>query len=490
MNQTINELVKYALKEHLIGEDEVDYSVNLLLDLLHLNVFTKEDVKERALVEILKDLLDYACEKGLCEDSVTARDLFDTKIMNCFMPRPHEVITTFNNEYQNSPKEATDYFYHLSIASNYIRKDRIEKNIRYFADNQYGGVEITINLSKPEKDPKAIAAARTMKQSSYPKCLLCKENVGFAGSLTHPARETHRIIPLDLSNKRYYMQYSPYVYYNEHCIVFNEDHVPMKIDHETFAHLMDFITKFPHYTLGSNADLPIVGGSILTHDHYQGGAYHFPIQDAKVLASYDLEDAKLDLINWPLTTLRLTGDSSKALIKWADVILEKWIDYDDPDLDILSHTNGVRHNTITPIARRSGDSYQLDLVLRNNRTTDEYPLGIFHPHAENHHIKKENIGLIEVMGLAILPARLKTELALLKDCLLGQEDINAHECLEKHKDWYEYLKTFDYNEDTIDDFMKKALAEKFTNVLENAGVYKMNEQGIAGVKKFIEEITK
>ena len=329
-----------------------------------------------------------------------------------------------------------------------------------------------------------------MKNSSYPQCLLCKENVGFAGDLRRPARENHRIIPLSLAGDRYYMQYSPYVYYNEHCIVFNEKHVPMKVDHQTFVHLLDFITQFPHYMLGSNADLPIVGGSILTHDHYQGGAYHFPIEDAKVMEVYHLKDCKAELLYWPLTTIRLTSASKERLIALADKILAKWIDYDDADHDILSHTGETRHNTITPIARRHGDDYVLDLVLRNNRTTDTYPLGIFHPHAENHHIKKENIGLIEVMGLAILPARLKIELALLKDCLLGQEDINAHECLEKHKDWYEYLKTFDYNEDTIDDFMKKALAEKFTNVLENAGVYKMNEQGIAGVKKFIEEITK
>lgn len=485
MNKEICQLINYALGHHLITEDDVDFTVNSLLDLFHLEDFTKIDTEDAPLEEILSAMLDYAVNHGLCEDGTVSRDLFDTRIMGLLMPRPHEVIENFQKQYAISPQAATSYYYDLSIASNYIRMPRIEKNIRFKKGTKYGPIEITINLSKPEKDPKAIAAARLMKNSSYPQCLLCKENVGFAGDLRRPARENHRIIPLSLAGDRYYMQYSPYVYYNEHCIVFNEKHVPMKVDHQTFVHLLDFITQFPHYMLGSNADLPIVGGSILTHDHYQGGAYHFPIEDAKVMEVYHLKDCKAELLYWPLTTIRLTSASKERLIALADKILEKWIDYDDADHDILSHTGETRHNTITPIARRHGDDYVLDLVLRNNRTTDTYPLGIFHPHAENHHIKKENIGLIEVMGLAILPARLKDEMNLLKDCLLGQKNIDDYECLEKHKDWYQELSAQHITEENVDDVLRQGLTDVFTNVLENAGVYKMNDDGIAGFKKFV-----
>lgn len=485
MNKEICQLINYALGHHLITEDDVDFTVNSLLDLFHLEDFTKIETEDAPLEEILSAMLDYAVDHGLCEDGIVSRDLFDTRIMGLLMPRPHEVIENFQKQYAISPQAATSYYYDLSIASNYIRTARIEKNIRFKKSTKYGPIEITINLSKPEKDPKAIAAARLMKNSSYPQCLLCKENVGFAGDLRRPARENHRIIPLSLAGDRYYMQYSPYVYYNEHCIVFNEKHIPMKVDHQTFVHLMDFITQFPHYMLGSNADLPIVGGSILTHDHYQGGAYHFPIEDAKVMEVYHLDDCKAELLYWPLTTLRLTSSSKNRLIALADKILEKWIDYDDEEHDILSHTGETRHNTITPIARRHGDDYVLDLVLRNNRTTEEYPLGIFHPHAENHHIKKENIGLIEVMGLAILPARLKEEMNLLKDCLLGQKTIDDYECLEKHKDWYQELSAQNITEENVDDVLRQGLTDVFTNVLENAGVYKMNDDGMAGFKKFV-----
>ncbi len=337
MNKEICQLINYALGHHLITEDDVDFTVNSLLDLFHLEDFTKIDTEDAPLEEILSAMLDYAVNHGLCEDGTVSRDLFDTRIMGLLMPRPHEVIENFQKQYAISPQAATSYYYDLSIASNYIRMPRIEKNIRFKKGTKYGPIEITINLSKPEKDPKAIAAARLMKNSSYPQCLLCKENVGFAGDLRRPARDNHRIIPLSLAGDRYYMQYSPYVYYNEHCIVFNEKHVPMKVDHQTFVHLLDFITQFPHYMLGSNADLPIVGGSILTHDHYQGGAYHFPIEDAKVMEVYHLKDCKAELLYWPLTTIRLTSASKERLIALADKILAKWIDYDDADHDILSH---------------------------------------------------------------------------------------------------------------------------------------------------------
>lgn len=485
MNKEICQLINYALKKQLIYEEDIDYCINQLLDLFHLDEFTKIETEDAPLEEILEAMLEYAVAHDLCKDNITSKDLFDTRIMDKVMPRPHEVIQDFNNRYAHSPHDATDYFYNLSISSNYIRMNRVNKNIKFKRDTKYGPLEITINLSKPEKDPKEIAKARLLKSSGYPQCLLCKENVGFAGDLRRPARENHRIIPLNLSNDRYYLQYSPYVYYNEHCIVFNEEHIPMKIDHQTFTHLLDFIEQFPHYMLGSNADLPIVGGSILTHDHYQGGAYHFPIEDAKVITNYQIEGCHVELLHWPLSTIRLTSPSKDRLVQLADHILEDWIDYDDTSRHIISHTEDTRHNTITPIARRAGNDYQMDLVLRNNRTTADYPLGIFHPHQENHHIKKENIGLIEVMGLAILPARLKEEMSLLKDCLLKKKTIDDYECLLKHKEWFNELSKKDITEDNVDEIIKQGLADVFTSVLEDAGVYKMDEDGIKGFKKFV-----
>lgn len=485
MNKEISQLIQYALHHHLITEDDIDFTVNSLLDLFHLDEFTKIETEETNIEAILEAMINYAVAHQLCEDGSVGRDLFDTRIMATLMPRPHEVVKTFKQHYAHSSKEATDYFYDLSIASNYIRMNRVKKNIKFKKDTKYGPIEITINLSKPEKDPKAIAAARFLKTSSYPQCLLCKENVGFAGDMRRPARQNHRIIPLSLAGDRYYMQYSPYVYYNEHCIVFNEKHIPMRIDHQTFTHLLDFISQFPHYMLGSNADLPIVGGSILTHDHYQGGAYHFPIEDAKVIETYQLPDVKAELLYWPLSTIRLTSSKKAKLIEMADHILHDWIDYDDEKRDILSHTNDTRHNTITPIARRIGEDYQLDLVLRNNRTTDQYPLGIFHPHQENHHIKKENIGLIEVMGLAILPARLKEEMALLKACLLKEKNIDDYESLAKHKDWFLELSKQTITKENVDEVLEQGLTDVFTNVLENAGVYKMDDNGMAGFKQFM-----
>ena len=496
INYEINRLIQFALEKKMITEDEMDYSVNLLLDLFKESDFKYEDVNEPLplATPILENMLDYAVAKELIEDTVTVRDLFDTRIMNCIMPRPHTVIETFKEKYALSPKHATDYYYKLSIASNYIRKSRTDKNIIWKKYVKYGDIEISINLSKPEKDPKEIAKAKTVKSTGYPKCLLCKENVGFSGDLNRAARQNHRIIPLTLKNGNYYLQYSPYVYYNEHCIVLNKEHKPMVINQETFENLFSFLDIFPHYMIGSNADLPIVGGSILSHDHYQGGNYEFPIQRAEVLktlTSDDYENTIIEVIKWPLSTIRLTSESKDELIALSNKILEAWRNYNAPVLDIISHTGDTPHNTITPIARKKGDKYQIDLVLRNNRTSDQYPDGIFHPHQESHHIKKENIGLIEVMGLAILPARLKDELQLLSDSLLNKINIKDYPQLEKHYDWYlKLLDEFTITEDNVTDILKEAVAIKFVTVLEDAGVFKMDQQGIDALTSFVEMVLK
>ena len=491
MNTKINQLIEYGLEKGLLKNEDVDYTVNLLLDLFHLDSFEYEELHEYVdCTQILDGMLDYAIEQGLIEDHMTARDLFDTRIMNCLMPRPSEVVQEFNKFYEDSAKFATDYFYKLSIASQYIRKNRTDKNIQFKKFYQYGNIEITINLSKPEKDPKEIAKAKLVKSSGYPKCLLCKENVGFAGDFQRNARQTHRIIPLDLDGQRYYLQYSPYVYYNEHCIVFNEEHKPMVINHDTFEHLLTFVEKFPHYMLGSNADLPIVGGSILTHDHFQGGNYTFPIEGAKIIKSFTLEaypGLKIEILKWPLSTVRVSSPDRKVVIQFADDLLKAWKNYNNMPLDILSHTEDILHNTITPIARMNNNNYQMDLVLRNNRTNDEYPDGIFHPHQDLHHIKKENIGLIEVMGLAILPARLKTEFAHLKECLLGKADVNDYDDLTKHHTWYEYLRQeYTFDEENVEEILREELTKKFVRVLEDAGVFKMNDEGIDAFVTFVE----
>ena len=491
MNHEINQLIKYALDKQLISSNETDYSVNLLLDLLKEDYFEYEQINEtfELATDILESILDKAVQKGLIEDNITSRDLFDTKIMNCIMPRPNTVVTKFKELAAKDSKQATDYYYDLSIASNYIRKSRTDKNIKFTHNYKYGDIQITINLSKPEKDPKEIAKAKLIKSSGYPKCLLCKENVGYSGNLNHPARQTHRIIDLKLDGDNYYFQYSPYVYYNEHCIIFNKEHIDMVINHDTFRHLFSFIEQFPHYMLGSNADLPIVGGSILTHDHYQGGCHHFPIEDAPVIETYQTNkypNTTIELIKWPLSSIRLTAANYQELIALSDEILNKWINYSDESLDIISHTNNIRHNTITPIARRKGNDYQIDLVLRNNRTSDLHPLGIFHPHSVNHHIKKENIGLIEVMGLAVLPARLVGELDLIKECLKGNDQLENHPDLLKHQEWFNYLKQQEYS--NIDIFIEQEVTKKFVSVLEDAGVYKMDKLGKEGFKKFIESV--
>ena len=458
-----------------------------------LNFFERTTVEKIDYYLLIEDMLDYAVKVGLIEDNITERDLFDTKIMNCIMPRPSEVVNKFYQLYDENKQKATQYFYDLSIHSNYIRKARTDKNIKFSHYYKYGDIQISINLSKPEKDPKEIAKAKLAKSTGYPKCLLCKENVGYAGNMNHPARQTHRIIPLDLNGKTYNFQYSPYVYYNEHCIIFNNEHVPMVINRQTFENLFTFIEKFPHYMIGSNADLPIVGGSILTHDHYQGGRHRFPMQDASVIKEIEIkgyENIKVQMLNWPLSTLRLTADDKEVLVDLSDKILNHWINYDDVSCDILSHTNDVRHNTVTPIARMDNNRYQIDIVLRNNRTNDEHPLGIFHPHAKHHHIMKENIGLIEVMGLAVLPARLKDELECLKLCLLKKKCIDDLESLKKHKEWFEYLQTLEFDEQSIDEFIEKEVTKKFVSVLENAGVYKMNQKGIEGFTRFVDSLSK
>lgn len=493
INHEINRLINFALNKQLISDLDVIYSTNMLLGLLNLSDFKKEEINEELSEpsSILNNILDYAVSENLIYDTVTERDLFDTKVMNCLMPRPSEVITKFKENYFISPKKATEYYYDLSIASNYIRKSRIDKNIVWKASTEYGDLDITINLSKPEKDPKDIIKSKALKSHAYPKCLLCKENEGFYGNLNHPARQNHRIIPLTLNNASWFLQYSPYTYYNEHCIVLNGEHSPMKISKDTFKNLLDFVDIFPHYFVGSNADLPIVGGSILAHDHYQGGNYTFAMDLAPIEKSFKVnsfEDVNLGRVKWPMSVIRVSGTSKDRVIDLCDHILKTWRNYSDDSVDILASTNGEPHNTITPIARFKDGNYEIDLVLRNNRTTDEYPLGIFHPHNEVHHIKKENIGLIEVMGLAVLPARLKEELILIKENLLNNiEDISNNEVIEKHANWYKSIrnKYTMFTDNSIDDILRKEVGIKFLEAISHSGVFKRNPQGDKAFDKFI-----
>jgi UDPglucose--hexose-1-phosphate uridylyltransferase len=448
------------------------------------------DLSDIELEEVLKNLLDEACKRGIIEDSIGYRDLFDTRIMNCLMPRPSQVQKEFWEKYQKSPKEATDYFYELSQNSDYIRRYRVKKDLKWKVESPYGEIDITINLSKPEKDPKAIAAAKNAKASGYPKCLLCMENEGYAGHLNHPARNNHRIIPICINDSQWGFQYSPYVYYNEHCIVFNGQHTPMKIDKAAFRKLFDFVKLFPHYFLGSNADLPIVGGSILSHDHFQGGNYTFamataPIEIPVTIPGY--EDVEAGIVKWPLSVLRIRNQDENRLIDLADHVLKNWRGYTDEEAFIFAETDKEPHNTITPIARKVGDMYELDLTLRNNITTEEHPLGVYHPHAQYHHIKKENIGLIEVMGLAVLPSRLKEEMELLAEYLVEGKDVRSNEKLEKHADWVEeFTKKYeDINSENVMDILKKEIGIVFVGVLEDAGVYKCTEEGRKAFLKFI-----
>ena len=491
--ESIKKLVQYGIDTGLTPETERIYTTNLLLDLFKEDSYEDAELSsdEIVLEDVLKDLLDEAVSRGIIEDSIAYRDLFDTKLMNCLVPRPAQIQSEFWKKYGTSPETATDYYYKLSQDSDYIRRYRIKRDRKWTVDTKYGTLDVTINLSKPEKDPKAIAAAGKTKSSSYPKCQLCMENEGYAGRLDHPARENHRIIPITIQGKKWGFQYSPYVYYNEHCIVFNGEHIPMKIDRNAFAKLFDFIKLFPHYFLGSNADLPIVGGSILSHDHFQGGNYTFAMAKAPVIEEFTVkgyEDVSAGIVKWPLSVIRLRGEDTERIIDLADHILKTWRSYTDEDAFIFAETDGVPHNTITPIARMKDGMYELDLTLRNNITTEEHPLGVYHPHAKLHHIKKENIGLIEVMGLAVLPARLKGEMELLKEYILEGKDIRSNEQIAKHADWVdEFLPAYtDVSADNIGHILEQEVGKVFCQVLEDAGVYKCTEDGMKKFRRFIQ----
>ena len=489
---SIKKLVTYALEHYLIHPVDRTWATNRILEALQLNEYVEPETEfsDVDLEETLAELLDYAAANGLIEENTTVyRDLFDTKLMGLLTPAPHEVIDTFTALYADSPEAATDYYYKLSRDTDYIRTYRVKKDLRWVYKSEFGDLDITVNLSKPEKDPKAIAAARNAAKSSYPKCLLCHENEGYAGNLNSPARQNHRPIPITINNSQWYLQYSPYVYYNEHCIAFNGQHTPMKIDRAAFGKLLDFVTLFPHYFLGSNADLPIVGGSILSHDHFQGGRYTFAMTKAPVekeITFAGFEDVRAGIVKWPLSTIRLRCADDNRLVDLADKILGAWRGYTDENAFILAETNGEPHNTITPIARRRGDDYELDLVLRNNITTEEYPLGVYHPHTELHHIKKENIGLIEVMGLAVLPARLKKEMDTLKETILSGGDLRADESIAKHADWAEeFLGRRSVTADNIDEVVNEEIGRVFAEVLVHAGVYKCDAAGREAFDRFI-----
>ncbi len=493
--EAIKGLVQYGLNTGLIREEDRIYAVNQILDVLKMDEYEEPEgaVESGDLEGILKELLDYARETGvLAEDGVVYRDLLDTRLMNCLMPRPSEVVKEFWSRYKESPQTATDYFYQLSQDSDYIRRYRVCKDLKWKTKTKYGNLDITVNLSKPEKDPKAIAAAKLAKQSGYPKCLLCMENVGYTGRVNHPARNNHRIIPITINDSGWGFQYSPYVYYHEHCIVFNGQHVPMKIEKNTFVKLFDFVKLFPHYFLGSNADLPIVGGSILSHDHFQGGHYTFAMAKAAVEKRYEMpgfEDVEAGIVYWPMSVLRLRGKDSGRLIQLADQVLTAWRGYTDEEAFVFAETEGEPHNTITPIARMKDGFFELDLVLRNNITTEEFPLGVYHPHQELHHIKKENIGLIEVMGLAVLPSRLKDELTRLGQAMVKGEDIRGDEALSKHADWVEkFLPNYAaITEENVMDILKEEVGHVFARVLEDAGVYKCDAKGREGFGRFLHQ---
>jgi UDPglucose--hexose-1-phosphate uridylyltransferase len=490
----VKQLIDYALDKKLIEAEDVNYSINSIIGLLGVAEYTApENVPHAELEEILGALCDYAYENGLIENnSVVYRDLFDTKLMGAITPRPSEVIKTFASLYCISPEEATDYFYALCRASDYIRTYRVSKDLKWTYEGKYGELDITVNLSKPEKDPKAIAAAKLLPQSGYPKCLLCPQNEGYHGNAAKPARETLRLIPVKLSGKQWYWQYSPYVYYNEHCIVLSADHTPMKIHKETFTRLLDFVEQYPHYFVGSNADLPIVGGSILSHDHMQGGHYTFAMAKAPIeekLSFRGFEDIEAGIVAWPMSVIRLRGTDKERLVELADKIHLAWRVYTDEAAFVFAETDGEPHNTVTPIARMNGGKFELDIVLRNNITTDEHPLGVYHPHADVHHIKKENIGLIEVMGLAVLPARLRDEIALMCDYIKSGKDFSENEDIVKHKEWFDGIKDkYTFTAENTEDILKKEIGAVFERVLEDAGVYKRTADGKAAFLRFTDSI--
>ena len=490
----IEALVLYGIQTGLIDHNESVYTRNRLLDVLHEDGFEAAEPMKGTLPDILKVLTDHAVQKGLCADTSESRDIYDTRLMNCLTPRPGEVNRRFFALYAQSRQAATDWFYRFSGDVNYIRRDRIARDRRWKVQSEYGEIDITINLSKPEKDPRDIAAAGKAKMTAYPLCQLCVENVGYAGRIGHPARANHRVLPIDICGEEWFFQYSPYVYYNEHCIVFNGDHIPMVISKKAFEKLFDFVRQFPHYFVGSNADLPIVGGSILSHEHFQGGRYTFAMERAEseyCFAVKGYEDIACGIVKWPLSVIRLRGCDSGRLVELAAMILDKWRGYTDESVNILSETDGVPHNTITQIARRRGEDFELDLCLRNNLTTDEHPLGLFHPHAQRHHIKKENIGLIEVMGLAVLPSRLQKELELLEAFIAEGRDIAGEASIAKHADWAnsfaEGLKG--QPREVIREILEKEVGKVFLHVLEDAGVFKRDKKGKAAFLRFIESLS-
>ena len=506
ISRLIDELLAYGVNAGLVDKEDETYTRNKLLELFEEQEYIEEGVSnneaascgtktnERQLSEILDDMLSVLYEKKIMpEDTITYKDLYDTKIMGLLTPAPSVIRREFAEHLAKSPKEATDYYYDFSRATNYIRVDRIKKDEKWQTSTEFGDLDITINLSKPEKDPRDIAKAGQAKKSGYPSCLLCRENEGYAGHFSHPARQNHRIIPIKLGGENYNLQYSPYVYYNEHCIIFNDKHIPMKIDRDTFVKLLDFVGQFPHYTAGSNADLPIVGGSILSHDHFQGGNYEFPMVRAPYEKEFTVpgyEEVHAGIINWPLSTIRLQAKDADKIVELADHILGKWRAYTDEEAFIYAETDGTPHNTITPIARMRGELFELDLVLRNNITTDEHPMGEYHPHPQYHHIKKENIGLIEVMGLAVLPARLKGEMAHLEELILKGEDLASDESIASHVDWAkEWMKNYDdINASNIHQIVQDEIGKVFSKVLECAGVYKCTEEGRKYFDKFINQL--
>lgn len=493
----IKRLINYGIKHNLITQYDEIYVRNRILEILDLNTYEDTEIEAEDLdcpQPILDNLLDYAYQKKIIpENTITYRDLLDTKIMDCFLPLPSEVIKRFYERYKESPEVATAEYYDMAQKSNYIRRERISKNLSWKTSTYFGELEITINLSKPEKDPIAIAAAKNLQNTSYPRCLLCKENEGYAGGVNHPARQNHRTIPIQLCDENWYLQFSPYVYYNEHAIVFKDSHEPMKITSKTFERLLAFVEKFPHYFIGSNADLPIVGGSILSHDHFQGGKHIFPMEVAPIqvrITSYESKDLAMGILRWPMSVIRLRSSNKEVLINMASRILEAWREYTDTKVGIISHTKEEPHNTITPIARYKNQKFELDLVLRNNRRSEEHPLGIFHPHRDLHHIKKENIGLIEVMGLAVLPARLIQEMALLEECLLGLKSIEEYQELQQHKEWFYKLRD-QYKNQKVDfgEILKMEVGRIFERILVDAGVFKQDATGLEAFLRFIHSLS-
>ena len=491
----IDSLVAYAMNNGLAEPVDHWVLVNRILDILQKADYEPSDEPmTEDIEEILGGILDYAVEKGLCDDNITAKDIFDTRIMGAITPMPREIVRTFWEKYEKDPVEATDWYYKFSCDTDYIRRYRIEKDMRWKYPCEYGELDVTINLSKPEKDPKAIAAAKFAPQTAYPKCQLCRENEGYAGRMNHPARSNHRIIPIEICGADWCLQYSPYVYYNEHCIVLNEEHIPMKIDKSAFEKLLDFVKLFPHYFVGSNADLPIVGGSILSHEHFQGGHYTFAMETAPIrekIVFKGFEDIEAGIVKWPMSVIRLRGKDSARIADLADKILGAWRGYSDESVSIIAFSEGQPHNTITPIARRRGEDFELDLVLRCNITTEEFPMGVFHPHEDKHHIKKENIGLIEVMGLAVLPSRLKKELSDLAKAATSGKDVSSDETLSKHAEWLSELKKeYTFTEENAMDIILKETGKVFAEVLEDAGVYKNTAEGEEAFLRFINEVNK